>query len=88
MKKGLRWRYQAGRVTHRGMFYVRQLAMLGNRRLRLPLYYTGLTNRAVIRWEDGRSETVSLARDYSAEITPRIPAAGRVWFTVGAPDSN
>ncbi len=73
----------------------RGLAMIYNplnepiqRRLRLPLYYTGLTNRAVIRWEDGRSETVSLARDYSAEITPRIPAAGRVWFTVGAPDSN
>jgi hypothetical protein len=31
IKEGFRWRYQAGRVTHRGMFYVRQLAMLGNR---------------------------------------------------------
>jgi hypothetical protein len=31
MKEGFRWRYQAARVTHRGMFYVRLLAMLGNR---------------------------------------------------------
>jgi hypothetical protein len=24
------------------------------RRIQLPLYYTGLTNRALIHWEDGR----------------------------------
>jgi hypothetical protein len=57
-------------------------------RLRLPLYYTGLTNRAVIHWEDGHSETVALARDYSAEVTAHLPARGRVWLTLSAPDSN
>ena len=58
------------------------------RHIRLPLYYTGLTNQAVIRWEDGRSETLNLARDYSVEITANVPARGRVWLTVSAPDSK
>jgi hypothetical protein len=73
----------------------RGLAMIYNplnepiqRRIRLPLYYTGLTNRAVIRWEDGHSETVALARDYSAQVTANVPARGRVWLTLNAPDSN
>jgi hypothetical protein len=58
------------------------------RRIRLPLYYTGLTNLAVMRWEDGRRETVALARDYSAEVTAIIPARSRVWLTVSAPSSE
>lgn len=73
----------------------RGLAMIYNplnepiqRRIRLPLYYTGLTNRAMIRREDGHSETVALARDYAAEATVHVPAHGRVWLAVGAPDSN
>jgi hypothetical protein len=73
----------------------RGLAMIYNplnepiqRRIRLPLYYTGLTSRAAIGREDGHSETVALARDYSAEVTVSIPARGRVWLTVAAPRSN
>jgi hypothetical protein len=73
----------------------RGLAMIYNplnqplqRRIRLPLYYAGLTNVAAIHWEDGHRETVALARDYSAEVTAAIPARGRVWLTVAAPDSN
>ncbi len=58
------------------------------RHIRLPLYYTGLTNQAVIHWEDGRSETLNLARDYSVGITANVPARSRVWLTVGAPDSK
>ncbi len=70
----------------------RGLAMIYNplnepiqRRIRLPLYYTGLTNRAVIRWEDGHAETLALARDYSVEVTAEVPARGRVWLTVSVP---
>jgi hypothetical protein len=58
------------------------------RRIRLPLYYTGLAGRAVIGWEDGHSGTVALARDDSAEVTLSIPARGRVWLTAEAPDSH
>ncbi len=71
----------------------RGLAMIYNplneaiqRRIRLPLYYTALTSRAVIGWEDGHSETVALARDYSVEVTVNIPARGRIWLTASAPD--
>ncbi len=58
------------------------------RRIKLPLYYTGITSHAVIAWEDGHSETVTLARDYSVEVAVSIPARGRVWLTATAPDSN
>jgi hypothetical protein len=55
------------------------------RKIRLPLYYTGLTDKAIARWEDGRSEKISLARDYSVELTVTIPAHGRTWITFAAP---
>jgi hypothetical protein len=52
------------------------------RQIRLPLYYTGLKDKAEVRREDGRSERITLARDYSAEVTVAIPAHGRTWMTV------
>ncbi len=69
----------------------RGLAMIYNplnepieRRLRLPLYYTGLAGGARVQHDDGRSEAVKLARDYSAEITVKIPARGRTWMIISA----
>jgi hypothetical protein len=71
----------------------RALAMFYNplpdpieRRIRLPLYYAGLTNRALIHWEDGHEETIALARDYSVEIKASIPARGSLWLTVRPAD--
>ena len=49
------------------------------RRIRVPLYYTGLTDRARVRREDGSSEEISLARDCSGELTVKIAAKGRAW---------
>jgi len=54
------------------------------RRIRLPLYYTGLTRKAVLRGPDSRPATVKLDRDYSAEILVRVPARNRTWMTIGA----
>jgi hypothetical protein len=54
------------------------------RRIRLPLYFTGLTARATLRHEDGSSEEIKLERDYSAEITVKIPPHGRAWLIVSA----
>jgi hypothetical protein len=66
----------------------RALAILYNplpkpieRRVRLPLYYAGLTDQAVVRWQDGASERIQLARDYCAELTVAIPAHGNRWMT-------
>ena len=54
------------------------------RQIRLPLYYTGLTNHAVIHYEDGHAEEVALERDYSVTLTLKIPAHSRTWLTIGA----
>ena len=54
------------------------------RRIRLPLYYTGLTGRAKVILEDGHSETLEVARDYSVEATVKIPARGRTRLIISA----
>ena len=54
--------------------------------IRLPLYYTGLTQRAKIHWDDGHQQTVKLERDYSATLRLKIPARGRIWMTVSELD--
>jgi hypothetical protein len=56
------------------------------RRVRLPLYYTGLTDRALVTHEDGTTERVTLARDYSAEVPVQIPAQERTWIVIQAGD--
>jgi hypothetical protein len=46
------------------------------RKIRLPLYYTGLSETASIRIGEGESADYSLSRDYSVEIEVKIPANG------------
>ncbi len=53
--------------------------------IRLPLYYTGLTDKATLKYEDGRTQKVRLARDASAEVTVKIPGRGRTSMTVCGP---
>lgn len=55
------------------------------RRIRLPLYYTGLTSKAVLRREDGSTQRVKLERDFSATATVSLPAKGRTWIVVESP---
>ena len=52
------------------------------RTIKLPLYYTGLTDKARIRIEGGKVETYQLNRDYIVEITVGIPANGHTWLVV------
>ena len=70
----------------------RGLAMIYNplsepieRDLRLPLYYTGLTDAALIRRDNGATERIALARDFSAAVKVSIPAKGRTWLIIEAP---
>jgi len=53
-----------------------------NRRLRLPLYYSGLTDEALAHYENGLTQSLHLARDYSAEVNVTIPARGRTWISI------
>ena len=65
------------------------LAMLFNptkqamtRRITLPLYYTGLSERASIGVNGGAPRPYSLARDYSVELEVSIPALGWTWLLI------
>ena len=55
------------------------------RRIRLPLYYTGLTSEAVLRAEDGALRRVALARDHDITTRVKVPARGRTWLTIEEP---
>ena len=64
-----------------GIFYNPLIEPI-ERRIRLPLYYSGLTRDAVILRENGAIETVHLERNYSAELNVTIPARGRTWVSL------
>jgi hypothetical protein len=62
------------------------LAMLFNprdgdleRTIRFPLYYTGLTRKATVRFTDGTSRRLALDRGYRIEVPVKIPAHGSTW---------
>ena len=52
------------------------------KRVNLPLYYTGLKDKARITEQEGISKTYTLSRDYSVEIEIEIPASGNTWLTI------
>ena len=80
------WLHVNPHLSERGLaFLYNPLSIPAERRIRLPLYYTGLEDRALLRFEEGQSKTIPLARDYSAMIGVKIPAHGRTWISIEAP---
>ncbi|NLH43079.1 MAG: hypothetical protein GX448_14665, partial [Planctomycetes bacterium] len=68
---------------------VRGLAVVHNpcdreavRELKLPLYYTGLTEAATIREKQGPPLQYELDRGYNVTIRLRVPARGMTWLTI------
>ncbi|MCX5672317.1 MAG: alpha-galactosidase [Planctomycetota bacterium] len=51
--------------------------------LRLPLYYTGLTDKAKVRREEGTAKEYRLDRDYSITVPVRMGPRSITWFAVG-----
>ena len=51
---------------------------------KLPLYYTGLREKALIRKGEGEVREYRLDRVYEVELQVEIPAQGLVWFVVEA----
>ena len=81
------WLHVNPQLPERGLaVFYNPLAEAIERHIRLPLYYTGLTDRALVHREDGSSEEIKLARDYSADIVVKIPAHGRTWLVIGPAD--
>lgn len=52
------------------------------RTIQLPLYYTGLTDKAIIREQEGKAVSYKLNRDYTVELTVKIPAKGYTWYVI------
>ena len=50
--------------------------------LTIPLYYTGLTETAKIREQDGEVKTYRLDREYKIQLPVAIPAAGYTWMVI------
>jgi hypothetical protein len=68
---------------------IKGLAMLYNptnqaitRHIKLPLYYSGLTEKATIYTEGGKPLALKLNRDYNADLVVTIPANSYRWATV------
>ncbi len=52
------------------------------KKLRVNLYYTGLTDTARLREQGGAAKRLKLDRDYSVEVPVQVPAGGMSWFVV------
>lgn len=52
------------------------------RTIRLPLYYTGLTEKASIREQEGQARAYPLNRAYEAKVEVTLPAEGYTWLVV------
>ena len=51
-------------------------------KLKLPLYYTGLTGKAAIREQDGPPQTYDLDRGYNVVVPVKLAPLGVTWFVV------
>jgi hypothetical protein len=52
------------------------------RTIKVPLYYTGLTNTASVREKDGIAKNYTLSRNYEIEISFSIAPESYTWFTM------
>ncbi|UCS91756.1 NPCBM/NEW2 domain-containing protein [Echinicola marina] len=52
------------------------------RKIKLPLYYTGLRDTAEVRIKEGTVKSYKLARDYSIEVDLTIPANSYTWLVI------
>lgn len=50
--------------------------------VKLPLYYTGITTKAIIREQDGKPQIYQLNRAYEVKVQVAIPAGGYTWLVI------
>jgi hypothetical protein len=53
-----------------------------SRKLKIPIYYTGLTEKAHIRMKDGKSAIYKIDRDYNVRVSLTVPAMGNTWLVI------
>ena len=52
------------------------------RMVKLPMYYTGLHDAAMIRCKDGNASKYNVSRDYTIDLEVKIPANSYTWYVV------
>lgn len=52
------------------------------KKIKLPLYYTGLQEKANIRIENGDLKSFELSRNYDVDMEVEIPAEGYTWLII------
>ncbi|SFF10494.1 NPCBM/NEW2 domain-containing protein [Sunxiuqinia elliptica] len=52
------------------------------REITLPLYYTGLTQTATIREQEGKAKNYKLSREYEVKLSIHIPANSYNWVVI------
>lgn len=52
------------------------------REIKVPLYYTGLTDKAIVKEQDTSAQPYTLLRDYSIRLKVNIPAKGYNWYII------
>jgi hypothetical protein len=50
--------------------------------LKIPVYYTGLSNKVQVTEQEGRTKTYSINRDYEIILTVKIPAKGYNYYVI------
>lgn len=53
-----------------------------NTTINVPLYYCGLSDKAMVKEQDGKGLIYKLNRDYSIDIAITIPAKGYNWYII------
>lgn len=53
-----------------------------SRKINLPLYYTGLSDKVLVREKEGKSKSYTLNRNYEIEVEVTIPAEGFTWLVL------
>ncbi|MCK4294700.1 MAG: alpha-galactosidase [Planctomycetes bacterium] len=70
-------------LKHKGLAMVyNPLSRKVEKKLKLPLYYTGLTETARIREREGRSRKYKLDRGYNVTVPVSVEARGVTWFVI------
>ena len=84
-----RWAGYRLYFTHQPAIEAQGPAMVHNpldraakKRLKLPLYYTGLTTTASIREQQGKSKKYELDREYNVVIPVNMAPRSVSWFIV------
>lgn len=71
------------RLSERGLaMFFNPLGEPMVRTVRLPVYYTGLKDRAVVRHSDGAKETIAIGPAFMLETRVAIPASGNAWLVL------